>query len=337
MANERVLETISTSWKESLAKTFHKTVSTSGTRRDVLRSAGPPSPSSSTSSYHSSQDSPPVSPAGPSYVMYPAPDPSLPAPDVASDIVPPSALTPSHRSLLSLSQPLPDRDLGHGMPASGLLPGSRAHSLVEDGFGRKDSVHSLRNRVPRQSSALGFMAEQPRASGSRGPQILDTPEGSSPYIDITNPTHLTRAGSGSTFSPQPMTIPHTLQQIQTSLAALHERMSTLERTQAVLLRRDERRKGWFWMSSEADDLDDLEEEVDRARCANTATRVKRRRSGLTIPVIWFLFTSIRRAMLDVGMGILVALVGLVVLGGGYRRARVTLSMLIARARKYIKV
>lgn len=319
---------------------------TGGSRTLSRRAA---SPASSTSSYHSSQASPPPSPpAAPSYGLYPAPDPSLPAPDVATDIVPPSALTSSHRSLLSLAAPIACPPEPAGAPAFGLVPGSRAHSLIGEAAygGRKDSVHSLRqNRVPfpTTTSALGFVSEQPRASGSRpySPQQPTTPDpyNSSPYFGIQLPTPIypQRPGSASTFSPAPLTIPQTLQQNQTSLTALHERMSSLERTQGLLLRREDRRRGWFWTLGEADELDDMEEEVERARWPTTATATrKRRKNGLTIRVLWFLVTAIRRAIIDAGVGMMIALVGVIVLGGGWRRARVTLTGLVERARRFVR-
>lgn len=303
---------------------------TGGPRRNARRAA---SPSSSSSSYHSSQASPPVSPVG--QVRYTAPDPSLPAPDVAPDIVPPSALTPSHRSLLNLEATAgPSQQPIYGAtPALGLVPGSRTHSLAGEPR-RKESIHSLRpHRHP--ASALGFVTEQPRASGSRPltPQVQATPDLFSPYLQPT-PVY-GRRGSASTFSHAPLTIPQNLQQIQTSLTALHERMSTLERTQAMLLRRAETPRGWFWSTSEADELDDLEDEVDRARWRTTAMKVKRRKRGLTIRVVWILLTAVRRAMMDVGVGMLVALIGVIVLGGGWRRARITLTGLLSKARRFV--
>lgn len=103
----------------------------------------------------------------------------------------------------------------------------------------------------------------------------------------------------------------------------------------MLLRREDRRRSWFWASSEADELDDLEDEVERAKWGGTSTamRVKRRRSGLKMRVLWFLLTAVRRAMMDVGMGMLVALVGAIVLGGGWRRARFTLTAFFARTKR----
>lgn len=103
----------------------------------------------------------------------------------------------------------------------------------------------------------------------------------------------------------------------------------------MLLRREDKRRGWFWNTNEADELDDLEDEVEGAKWPTTTMRVKRRKSGLTIRVLWLLITAIRRAMMDVGVGMLVALVGVIVLGGGWRRARVTLTGLMTKARRFI--
>ena len=114
-------------------------------------------------------------------------------------------------------------------------------------------------------------------------------------------------------------------------------MSTLERTQAMLLRREIRQKAWFWSTSEADELDDMEEEVDRAQwpATTTATKVRRRKNGMTVRVLWFMLTAVRRAIMDAGVGILVALVGVIVLGGGWRRAGVTITGLKTKARRFI--
>ena len=321
----------------------------------------PLSPSSSTSSYHSSQVSlSPPPPAPPSYKLYSPPDPSEPIPDVAPDIVPPSALNASHRSLLNLmSSPLPGpSDYGSGprgviqpdTPLRG-VPGSRAHSLRSEG--RKESVHSLR-----MLSGLGLVTEQHRASGSRpytpvgpAPTIRDynTPIPSFPFLEIQHPTptYPARPASVSTYSQMPQSnIPHTLQQIQISLTALHERLSTLERSQAMLLRREDRRRGWsLFGGTEADELDEMEDEAERSRWHGrgmatdtaTASRVRRRRSGgLTLRVVWFLIAAVRRAMLDVGVGMLVMIVAAVVLGGGWRRARTTWARLMIRARRFIQ-
>jgi hypothetical protein len=237
--------------------------------------------------------------------------------------------------------------------------GSRAHSLVGGGRG-KESIHSFRHRQqPPTPSALGFVPDQagpgpshPLASSSRpyspfipGPPIhrdyAGTPEllGNSPYLGmgIGQNAQYPRPGSTSTLAAAPLNLPYTLQQIQTSLTALHERMTTLERTQAIILRRDDRRKGWFWSSREEEDLDEVEDQQDRVRYGNTATTTSRRkRQGpLSLRAVWFLLRLARRAMVDLGVGMLVTLVAAIIMGGGWRRARLTLSNTIARARQII--
>ncbi|RSH91109.1 hypothetical protein EHS25_010285 [Saitozyma podzolica] len=314
----------------------------------------PASPSSSTSSYHDSQASPPSPPSSPpprtGYSSLPPPDPTLPAPDVATGIIPPSALTASHRSLLNLlessagpSEQSPYMTTAAPPPLSALA-GSRPHSLAGgrggslDGFTARKESSRRQNLPPTPSaiggpSALGFVPEQSRSvSRPFTPQVLGrdftTPEiNFSPYLQQITPIYPARPGSTSTFShapPQPLNIPYTLQQIQTSLAALHERMSTLERTQAMILRRDERRKGWFWTSREEDELDEVEDEAQRPGWAPAATTTRtgvRRRRGLTIRVVWALLTAVRRAMVDVGVGMLVVFAATLIMGGGWRRAR----------------
>jgi hypothetical protein len=101
----------------------------------------------------------------------------------------------------------------------------------------------------------------------------------------------------------------------------------------MLLQREEHKRSWFWARTEGDDLDELEDEVTKARWGKTATRAKRK--GLTLRVIWFLIASIRRAMLDVSLGMMVVIVGAVILGGGWKRARMTLSRVIDRTKRFI--
>jgi hypothetical protein len=112
-------------------------------------------------------------------------------------------------------------------------------------------------------------------------------------------------------------------------------MSTLERTQAMILRRDERRRGWFWTSREEDELEEVEEEAERPRWATTTRTGVKRRKGLTIRVLWWLLTTVRRAMVDVGVGMLVLLAASLVIEGGWRRARVSWSRVRAMAQRLI--
>ncbi|WVQ83076.1 hypothetical protein IAT38_005214 [Cryptococcus sp. DSM 104549] len=329
----------------------------------------PLSPASSSSSYHSSQASPPRPPL---YNLLP-PDPNLPPPDVAPSIVPPSALTSSHRSLLSLAQS-PANDTYMGVP-SGVVPisqvqapGSRAHSLAggrvgSEGYGaRGGSVHSFRQRSGFEPPPRGAL----RPLGS--PQIPvptvrdrdfipqsathtpDTQAQASPYLGIHQPTPIYPSrrpgpGSASTFSQAPhvppaVSIPYTLQQIQTSLTALHERLSTLERTQAMILRREERKKGWFWGDGD-DELDREEDEAARERWAagggrtTTTIRVKRKKSPLGLRVVWYLLKAVRRALVDVGVGVLILIIAGALMGGGWRRARGAMGRIRGRAVKMI--
>ena len=140
-----------------------------------------------------------------------------------------------------------------------------------------------------------------------------------------------------------------LQQIQTSLTAVHERLSTLERTQAAILRRQDRRSTWWWQGSwqSADERDiDAEEDedvLDRARgwatTTRTGTRLRANRrpfgKGLGLRLVWGLLRAIRRAMLDLSMGALIMVILAIILGGGWRRARSTLSRLWTRSRRFI--
>lgn len=114
-------------------------------------------------------------------------------------------------------------------------------------------------------------------------------------------------------------------------------MTTLERTQAIILRRDERRKGWFWSSKEEDDLDEVEDQQERTRWGNTATTTGRRktRSALSLRAVWFLLRLARRAMVDLGVGMLVAFAAAILMGGGLSKAKTTMKSTLARARQLI--
>jgi hypothetical protein len=113
-------------------------------------------------------------------------------------------------------------------------------------------------------------------------------------------------------------------------------MTTLERTQAIILRRDERRQGWFWTSREEDDLDQMEDDQERQRWGNTATSTNRRKkTPLSLRAVWFLLRVARRTMFDLSIGMVIAIVAAVLLGGGWKRARGTLTNLIARGQRFI--
>lgn len=128
-----------------------------------------------------------------------------------------------------------------------------------------------------------------------------------------------RPTSASTFShAPPVNLPATLQQIHTSLQALHERLSTLERTQAALLRRDERRRGWFW-GGEEDDIDTAELDAQRERWQMPSTTIRLRRKGMSARIAWALITAVRRAIIGVGASVLVAAIALMLMRGGWRR------------------
>jgi hypothetical protein len=53
-------------------------------------------------------------------------------------------------------------------------------------------------------------------------------------------------------------------------------------------------------------------------------------------MLWALLGGIRRAMIDVGMGMMVMLLMAVILGGGWRKARFTLTRLVLRAKRFIQ-
>jgi hypothetical protein len=132
-----------------------------------------------------------------------------------------------------------------------------------------------------------------------------------------------RPTSTSTFSHAPLNLPGTLQQINTSLQALHERLTALERSQAMLLRKEERRRSWFFSSSDADELDDAELEAERDRWAyhnpNSTTIRLRKKKALPMRFLWAMITALRRAVLGVGATVLVGSIVIALLSGGWRR------------------
>lgn len=313
---------------------------------------------------------------------YGPPDPDLPPPDVAPGYLPPSALDSSHKSLLNLAAydgqeahaahastpslpgPSVSHPAYHPAPYSSSLPASRAHSLVGGATSRKDSLYSIRRHQPPTPSALGYVPEShPQAGPSRISHPVNRDYAATPDPALLSPNlnmgiyhpspAYPRPASTSTFSqgphPVPMNMAVVLQQIQTSLTAVHERLSTLERTQAAILRRQDRRSAWWWQGSwqSADERDmDAEEDqdvLDRARgwatTTRTGTKARANRrpfgKGLGLRLVWGLLRAIRRAMLDLSMGALIMVILAVILGGGWRRARFTLSRLWTRSRRFI--
>lgn len=326
----------------------------------------PLSRSSSTSSFHSSraslppgqdEDEPPL-PEGTggdaSSQRYDPPDPSLPAPDVAPNIIPPSALNPSHRSLVNSPYSAPASD-AFVAPSNQFLP-SRPQSIL--------SGVAPGNRRPVQSGAggqggsLGFVPEQATTDPSNmqgaftphpppppsnqfvsrdfgtpdfgfgrtsvPPMIPEYRSGSAAEFRSPYPAQspFPRPASASTFSHAPLNLPATLQQIQTSLQALHERMSALERSQAVVLRRQDRRKSWFFSNAD-EELEEAEFQTERDRWRSgpsTTVRTRNpRRRGLTIRVVWALITAVRRAALATGGIVLVAAIVISLMRGNMRQ------------------
>lgn len=91
----------------------------------------------------------------------------------------------------------------------------------------------------------------------------------------------------------------------------------------MVLRREERRRTWFWASKEEDDLDEAEEAAERERNkpnegggreVRTAvgTRVKRRWS---LRLVWWLLGLSRRLMVDAGVGLLVGIAVMLLVRG----------------------
>ncbi|WWC70705.1 uncharacterized protein I206_104656 [Kwoniella pini CBS 10737] len=337
----------------------------------------PASPASSSSSYHSSQASPIAQPSPPKYNMLP-PDPLQAPPDIAEGIVPPSALTSSHRSLLNLSQahsqsPTTHANEGNYLPNISHVP-SRTHSLAGERI-TGGSIHSFRQtRKPIDSDYPSHLSRNPNTSQSQiyahSPNLgvkdfvnqKYTPDVGyipSPYLGVNQPhqgisgqtpiaaypTRFPGPGSTSTFTQAPLNLSINLQNIQTSLTALHERLSVLERNQSIILRSNtKKRQSWFWNNTEEDELDALEDDlqrnqehqrIDTTASQITVTRIKRKKGKLSIRLMWYILTAIRRALVDVSVGLIIMIGCIVLLGGGWRRARWTLGVLQVRFQRYL--
>lgn len=375
------------------------------------RSADSSSSSSSGASFHSSQASPPRSPTPPparshtesrSSVAYPLPDPDMPIPDIAPDIVPPSALNASHKSLLSLANAVSAAD---AVEASQQHLASRAHSLLEGRHGTgmqshlareggtaqsrgSPSIRSLRSAAGRSvgqvastsASALGFAPLHPAHQHLPPPQAYSHPAAppsgqyrqhltpdpnliardftpvlapdASPYITYRGPYDPNRPGTPSTFTVPPINVPATLQQISTSLTALHERLATLERTQGLILRREQRKRG-TWLGAifglglggllggktEEEDLDEAEEAAERERrqardndaragqlnagraevpvasVFSPSPEGRRRGNRSRLALVWWLLRVIRRIVVDVAMGVTLAVAIILIMRG----------------------
>lgn len=202
-------------------------------------------------------------------------------------------------------------------------------------YGRTNSVHSFRPRQGQSSTAgLGFMPPPAEPGEYLTPQVIQrdfTPALTStgtPYLDMHHPTPIypsnphRRIGTPSTYSAPPINVPATLQQIQTSLLAINERMNHLERSQAMILRRDERKRTWFWTSRDEDDLDEAEDEAERERLARrgagpevrtAVSQRKRRRWSLRL--VWWLLGLGRRLAVDAGVGLLVGIAAMMIVRG----------------------
>ena len=108
----------------------------------------------------------------------------------------------------------------------------------------------------------------------------------------------------------------------------------------MLLRREDRRRSWLGFLTEEDEVDDLEDEADRARrttrLGDTATTTRRRRRiNLPLRVIWALLSLARRAVVDIGTVALMMIIATMLFGGGWRRARIAFARLLVRGRRYL--
>ena len=165
--------------------------------------------------------------------------------------------------------------------------------------------------------ALGFVDVHPYQPEihylSQPPLLRSAATPDIPFVPTPHPP------SVSTFVQAPLTVTVSLQAIQTSLAALHERMGALERGNAALLRQNR----WWWTN----ELDEADDEALRARLP---VRMPRRRLGVRI--WWAIVAALRRGVVDLSL----ALVLMMIMGGGWRRARATFLVWYDRAQRLLR-
>lgn len=93
----------------------------------------------------------------------------------------------------------------------------------------------------------------------------------------------------------------------------------------MILRRDERKRTWFWTSREEDDLDEAEDEIEKARLASGANSVGGRevrtaigtkvRKRWSLRFVWWLLGLTRRLAVDMSVGLLVGLAAMMIVRG----------------------
>jgi len=109
----------------------------------------------------------------------------------------------------------------------------------------------------------------------------------------------------------------------------------LERTQAIILRQNRKRGSWgFWSSQEEKEIEELDDEVGRYGVAVDFGVGVQRRKGMRLRLWWGLVRGLRRAILDLGMGVFVVSVIAILLGGGLRRGRTRLRDLLSRIKVF---
>ncbi|ADV21885.1 long-chain fatty acid transporter [Cryptococcus gattii E566] len=278
----------------------------------------PGSPASSSSSYHSSQASPALFPQSnnlptvPQHDMLPL-DPSLPPPDIGPNFIPPSSFHSPHRSLSSSMQE----------PKNGAL----------DAVGRTSKDGSLRGQGPSMAQNLASESHAEvlpdRIQGTESKAVSSKPGW------IHSPRRQRRDSQASARLASPM--PHPTVGSRDFLGTPEAISSPFF---ALILRRDERRKSWFsWEGQESDELDNFEndhaKELWDRTGVTTVTKFKTKKKSISIRVLWFLLRTLRRALMDVGVGVVVTFIVIMVLNGGWGRTRWMVLKYKERLRRFL--
>nr|KIR89346.1 long-chain fatty acid transporter [Cryptococcus tetragattii IND107] len=264
----------------------------------------PGSPASSSSSYHSSQASPALLPQSnnlptfPQHDMLPL-DPSQPPQGIEPNFIPPSSFHSPHRSLSSSMKE----------QKNGAL----------DAVSRTSKDGSLRDQGPSMAQNL--------ASESHAEMLPDIIPGTESKAAsgkpgwIHSPQRQRRDSQASARLASPM--PHPTVGSRDFLGTPEAISSPFF---ALILRRDERRKSWFsWEGQESDELDNFEndhaKEMWGRTGVTTVTKFKAKKKSISIRVLWFLLRTLRRALMDAGVGVVVTFIVIMVLNGGWGRTR----------------
>ncbi|EAL21265.1 hypothetical protein CNBD3190 [Cryptococcus deneoformans B-3501A] len=280
----------------------------------------PASPASSASSYHSSQASPALLPQSSNSPIVPPHDispltPSLPPPDDAPNFIPPS----SH----------------HSRNPPSLSSMQEQRNEVLDAVGRTGRDGNMRDQRP--SSAQNLTSESQIHAAMPLDRItgIEREAVSGKSGSVHSPRRQRRDSQASARLASPL--PHPTVGSRDFLGTPETISSPFL---ALILRRDERRKSWFsWEGHESEELDNCENDQAKEMWGRTGvttvTKVNAKKKSISMRVLWFLVKTLRRALMDVGIGMMVTLIVIMVLNGGWGRARWMILKYKERLRRFL--